>query len=338
MTLAHLDVVICTHNRSAALAAVLARLSAQRDVGLMSWSVLVVDNASTDETPRVAEQYAASIPIRYVHEPRLGLTHARQRAVVETKGAWIAFVDDDNLLEPGWIAAIVGAILAYPNAGGIGGRVILQWETPPVEAVRDFGFCFAEQELGNSTREVESLVGAGMVLKRDALVTSGWIAEPLLDDRIGTKLVSGGDTEMALRVRAAGYLLRYAPDAVMYHRMPAGRASVKYLLRINRSLGATSAVISLLGWPDGYIAWRASARGNDRQRMREAVAGLWWSLRTRQKRIAAFAWLAFAIGFRQGITQVENMPVERRNSLLGLAAVMKPDLQKLNDQPSDRLQ
>ena len=322
--MAHLDVAICTHNRSAALAEVLARLSTQLDPGAMSWSVLVVDNASTDKTAKIVEKYTEFVPLRYVYEAKLGLTHARRRAVAETQGAWIAFVDDDNLLEPGWIAAVSATILAWPKAGGVGGRVILQWDIPPVEAVKDFGFCFAEQDLGDSPREVESLVGAGMVLKREALVTSGWTAAPMLDDRIGSSLVSGGDTEMALRVRSAGYQLRYTPDAVMHHRMPASRASVKYLLQINRSLGVTSAVVSLLGWSDDFQAWRASTRGNDQHRMREAFAGLWWSLRSGRKLIAAFAWLAFAYGHREGIAQVERMPEERRNLLLGLAILPRP--------------
>jgi glycosyltransferase involved in cell wall biosynthesis len=286
---------------------------------MMSWSILVVDNASTDDTPSVVSQQASLPELRYVHEPKLGLTHARQRGFNETQGSWIAYVDDDNLLEPGWIAAIADAIDAYPEAGGIGGRVALQWDSPPPEAVADFGFCFAEQELGESAQEVESLVGAGMVLKREALVASGWAAAPLLDDRIGTSLVSGGDTEMALRVRGAGYRLRYAPKAVMYHRMPTGRASVKYLLRINRSLGATSAVVSLLGWTADFQTWVTSAQGNNRLRMREATAGLWWSLRAGRKRVAALAWLAFAIGYRKGIAQVMRMPQERRDVLLGLA-------------------
>ena len=285
----------------------------------MSWSVLIVDNASLDDTAAVVARHAHGLDLHYVHEPKLGLTHARQRGVSETVGDWIGFVDDDNLLDPGWIAAIVDAIRTFPDAGGIGGRVILQWETKPPRAVTDFGFCFAEQDLGEAPRELESLVGAGMVLRREALKACGWVAAPLLDDRIGKSLISGGDTEMALRVRGAGYALRYEPRAVMRHLMPANRATLGYLLRINRSLGATSAIVSLLGWAGDYRSWRQSARGNDKQRMREAITGLWWSLRTGRKHVAAAAWLTYALGYRQGVAQVGRMSPARRNALLGAA-------------------
>ena len=320
--LAHLDIVICTHNRSPALAKVLGRLAAQHEVTGMSWSVLVVDNASSDDTPTVVARHASDLGLRYVHEPKLGLTHARQRGVAETSGKWIGFVDDDNLVEPGWIAAMIDAIRAHPEAGGFGGRVMLQWEVEPLAAVASFGFCFAEQDLGDEPRELESLVGAGMVLSRKALEACGWAAGPLLDDRIGKSLVSGGDAEMAFRVRGAGYALRYEPRAVMQHLMPAGRSTSGYLLRINRSLGVTSAAVSLLIWKGEYEGWRRSARDANKARMRQAIAGLWWSLREGRERLAAVAWLAYALGHREGIIRVGRMQPAKRNALLG--AAMRP--------------
>ena len=317
--MAHLDIVICTHNRSAALDRVLDRLAAQQAVTDMSWSVLVVDNASSDDTPAIVARYVGELELRYVLEPRLGLTHARQRGFSETSGEWIGFVDDDNLLDPGWVAAIGHAIHTFPEAGGFGGRVVLEWEVEPPAAVVSFGFCFAEQDLGDEPRELDSLVGAGMVLSRKALHACGWAVGPLLADRIGKSLVSGGDAEMAVRVRGAGYALRYEPRAVMRHLMPASRSTSAYLLRINRSLGVTSAAVSLLIWAGDYQGWRQSARDDNKGRMRQAIAGLWWSLRAGQERVAAVAWLAYALGQREGIARVGRMTPARRDALLGAA-------------------
>lgn len=328
----HLDIVICTHNRSAALAKVLGALVAQRTVAGSSWSVLVVDNASSDDTEAIVARHAHELGLRYVHEPKLGLTHARQRGFAETVGDWIGYVDDDNLLDPGWVAAIADAIREYPDAGGIGGRVVLRWESTPPMAAENFGFCFAEQDFGGEPRELESLVGAGMVLRRKALQACGWAAEPLLADRIGNSLVSGGDTEMALRVRGAGFALRYEPRALMQHLMPASRATAAYLLRMNWALGTASVTVSLLGWTNGYRSWRQSMLGNQRERMREAVAGLWWSLRTGQQRLAAAAWLAYALGYRKGIAEVGRMPPARRDTLLGLA--VRPQQNRSESMPS----
>jgi glucosyl-dolichyl phosphate glucuronosyltransferase len=126
--------------------------------------------------------------------------------VREAGAPWIAFVDDDNLVEPGWLDAIAQAARSHPHAGGIGGRVLLDWEEPPPNFVKNFGFCFAEQDSGEVACEVDSLVGAGMVVRRAALAECGWLERPLLADRIGKHLVSGGDVEIAQPIRGAGTL------------------------------------------------------------------------------------------------------------------------------------
>lgn len=321
--LSHLDILICTHNRSAELSKVLDALSVQRPPAGMSWSVLVVDNASTDDTQAIVATCTQKLPVRYIHEPQLGLTMARRRGVLETSAEWIAFVDDDNLVDAGWVAAVSAAIDAHPDAGGIGGRVVLKWEATPPSAVKSFGFCFAEQDLGDQPLEVRSLVGAGMVLKREALRACGWISSPLLADRIGKSLISGGDAEIALRVRGAGYALWYEPQVTMLHLMPASRSTSMYLLRINRSLGATSPLVSLLTWSGDYQNWRQWARGNYRHRMIQALLGLWWSLWNGGQRLAALAWLAYALGYGKGIAEISRLSVERRDALLGLAAEAK---------------
>jgi glucosyl-dolichyl phosphate glucuronosyltransferase len=316
-----LDVVICTYNNAAGLDEVLARLARQRAPDV-SWAVTVVDNASTDRTREVVEAHVATAacPIRYVHEATRGLTAARLRGVRETDGDWIAFVDDDNLLEPDWIAAIAAAVDAHPRAGGVGGRVSLVWDRAPVAAAADFGFCFAEQELGDAPRQAESLVGAGMVVRRAALVASGWTDGPLLADRIGRSLISGGDVEIALRIKAAGYELWYAPAARMQHRMSAMRTSRRYLLRMNRALGATAAIVSLLAWPADFASWRAAQRQLIAARSSQAWNGLVWSLRNRRKITGALGWLSFALGLRSGVAEIGRMPASRRNALLGKAA------------------
>ena len=316
-----LDVIICTYNNATGLDEVLSHLERQCAPGVR-WAVTVVDNASTDRTRDVVDAHlaAAKFPVRYVYEATRGLTAARLRGVRETGADWIAFVDDDNLLEPDWVAAITAALKAHPRAGAIGGRVSLVWDRPPVASAADFGFCFAEQELGDRPRQVESLVGAGMVVRREALAASGWTEGPLLADRVGHSLISGGDVEIALRIKAAGYELWYAPAARMQHRMSAVRTSRRYLLRMNRALGATAAIVSLLAWPGDFASWRAAQRQLVAARWSQAWDGLVWSLKNRRKITGALGWLSYALGLRSGVAEIGRMPPDRRNALLGKAA------------------
>lgn len=317
-----LDVVICTYNNARGLDEVLGALAEQRRPSRCRWRVLVVDNASTDATTAVVRRWMGTgrIALRYVFEGEQGLTPARLRGVRETTADWIAFVDDDNVLEPDWLGAMAEAIRGCPAAGGFGGRVELVWDAAPPAAVRDFGFCFAEQSLGPEPREVESLVGAGMVLSRRAVEASGWTAGPLVADRIGRRLVSGGDAEIALRIRTAGYPLRYVPAAVMRHRMSPGRATRRYLLRINHALGVTTVVMSLLAWPGGYAAWREHERARVAARQSQAWKGLLWSLRTGRKLTAALAWLVLAFGLGAGLRDIETLAGPEGRRLIGRAA------------------
>ena len=299
----------------------LERLEALGAPPSLHWSVLVVDNASTDDTPAVAEAFRARgrLDLRYVHEATLGLTPARLRGARETTADWIAFVDDDNLLESGWLEAMAGAISAHPEAGGLGGRVCLQWAKPPGPAFAPFGYCFAEQDLGDAPLAVQSLVGAGMVLRRAALQACGWTEGPLIADRVGKSLISGGDAEIALRVRGAGFELRYVPGAVMQHVMPAGRAAFGYLLRIAWALGVSEAALGLLDWTGGYEAWSASTAEESRRRSLQARRGFWWSVTHGRELDSAVVWLAAARGYAAGLKKVKALSEDRRAALMGAA-------------------
>jgi glycosyltransferase involved in cell wall biosynthesis len=310
-----IDIVICTYNRAAGLDTVLSALSQQSPAVDVGWSVLVVDNASTDATAEVVDAHISRqfLPgLRRVREIEQGLTPARRRGVRETSAPWIAFVDDDNFLEPGWLDAIAKAIRLHPDAGAIGGRVVLDWEQPPPAYFKRFGFCFAEQEPGAAARELNSLVGAGMVVSRKALVECGWLERPLLADRVGRRLVSGGDVEIAQRIRGAGYLLWYTPEAVLRHRIPRDRVSSSYLLRVNYGLGGSEALVSALAWRGDWSSWRRVAQ-------RRAIKGLVRGLLRPQGVVSTLGSLSFAVGFARGVSGCIAMAPKRRRALLGAA-------------------
>ena len=319
-----IDIVICTYNRASGLDLMLENLSRQSCGDRAQWRVLVVDNASTDATAEVVTRHrrkALLRDLRYVFEPVPGLTAARLRGARETTAPWIAFVDDDNFLEPTWLEAVTRAIRMHGDAGGIGGKVILDWEAKPPRYLNEFGFCFAAQDHGEADCIVDSLTGAGMVISRRALLDCGWLDQPLVADRVGAKLTSGGDVEMAQRVRAAGYDLWFVPDAVLRHRIPARRMTRRYLFRINRELGTSSAVIDLLTWPDDWQSWQRMARDRRRHWYRLAMRGLRHAIRRRTGFTPAIAWACFALGFARGVRQCEDLAGPRRAKLLGAAAL-----------------
>ena len=166
-----LEVVICTYNNALMLDQALSALARQHAVPDGSWSCLVVDNNCTDETQEVIEQHraAARIPgLRSVREPTQGLTPARLRGVRSSLAAWIAFVDDDCILEPHWIAQALAFTESHAHVGAFGGKVTLDFESEPPDYVRAYGYSFAEQNHGKDRAKVPFLVGAGLVVSRSA--------------------------------------------------------------------------------------------------------------------------------------------------------------------------
>ena len=149
---------------------------------------------------------------------------------------------------------------------------------------------------------------------------SGWLDRPLLADRVGRTLVSGGDVEIAARVRAGGHVLWYAPELVLSHRIEPERASRRYLLRVAAGLGASEALVSLLTWSGSYPAWRRQAARRCLKQVRFAGSEVFHAARRRHGATEAAAWSAYALGVVRGTLAVTADGQERRTRLLGAAA------------------
>jgi glycosyltransferase involved in cell wall biosynthesis len=255
-----LEVLICTYNRAADLERCLERLGRQRGANA-EWSVTVVNNNCTDRTPQVVAEHAAlgRVPrLAQIFERVQGLTAARRRGVLESTAEWVAFVDDDCLVAPDWVAEAIEATARHPAAAGFGGRVIPCWGREPPQHLARHGWLFAEQNLGEVEREVESLVGAGIIVNRLALAECGWTAEPYLADRTGLGHASGGDVEICYRITATGRALYYSPLMRIEHVVSAKRQKLRSLLGLARGLGAGAELVNLMGARDPE-SWTAQA-------------------------------------------------------------------------------
>jgi glycosyltransferase involved in cell wall biosynthesis len=118
-----LTILVCTHNRAELLSGVLESLGNQ-SLGRERFEVIVVDNASTDDTPAVADRCAkqGKLQARYVREPELGLDAARNRGIREARGEIVAFLDDDARARYDWAEAVLDGFSRH-DAPIVGGRI-----------------------------------------------------------------------------------------------------------------------------------------------------------------------------------------------------------------------
>ncbi|MET0622030.1 MAG: glycosyltransferase [Pyrinomonadaceae bacterium] len=251
-----IDLVICTYNNAALLDATLDAVSRQRVPEGVDWQVLVVDNNCTDGTREVLERHgsAGRARLRAVIEPSQGLTPARLRGVKETRGEWVAFVDDDCLLEEDWVEQAARFAAEHAECGAFGGQVIPRWEVTPPPYVLSRRYAYACKYHGETPHRRPWLAGAGLVVRREALAGCGWLERQYLADRTGDLSVSGGDMEITLRV-GAKYELWYNPACRLRHVIPARRMSREYVRRVTRGLGAGRHHAEALQWGGSYAGW-----------------------------------------------------------------------------------
>lgn len=116
-----ITVVVCTRERPKGLKACLESLLTQE---YPEFSVVVVDNAPvTDESKAVVEGLSSSM-IRYVVEPKKGLSHARNRALEIIDDGIVAWIDDDEVADPHWLAELARAFDEHPQADAVGGVMV----------------------------------------------------------------------------------------------------------------------------------------------------------------------------------------------------------------------
>jgi len=230
------SIIVCSHNGALRLPKTLSHVAAQRISEGLRWEVVVVDNASTDNTAEAALLAWPSpppAPLRVLREPRLGKMNAFYLACAEARFETLAFLDDDNWPAPDWAATAQLALKESPELGACGGFIEAAFEVEPPEWFDRHTAAFA---VGAQRDGV--LWGAGMVLRAAAwrsIAERGFCG--VLSCRKGRQLSAGGDSEVCLALRMAGWTVRYEPRLRLRHYIPTHRLTADYLRRLWRGFG-----------------------------------------------------------------------------------------------------
>jgi len=257
-----LSVCICTYNGGARLPAVfecLIRQTAPRE----QWEILVVNNASKDDTASVAADLLRQPGLpegRIAPEPEQGITFARRRAAIEARGEIVCFLDDDNLPNPDYVATALRIFAEHPKTGSVGGKIKAEWEvepTPLVRAVEQYALAIVDmgEEPRVFTWVAQGPVCAGMCIRRDMLLAALGDVElcRAVPGRKGSRLTSGEDEVLAVKVYQAGYERRYDPSLCMRHRLNSKRMTREYLLRLYDGIGRGQTAVRRLWAPRGHL-------------------------------------------------------------------------------------
>lgn len=211
-----LSVLICTRNRAQSLAATLGKFECifkqWPQCSPDHYELVIVDNASTDNTRQVAERFVNLFPdrARYLYESRPGLSRARNTAVKAAQGQIIVFTDDDVLVAENWLKEIGREFSNDPDLFALGGRVVLARDTLQDVAILDVD----ERREINFPNSGSVAMGANMAFRRELFDRIG-----RFDVRLGagTFFAGGEDLDLIYRALKAGYKFVYAPNVLVAH-------------------------------------------------------------------------------------------------------------------------
>ncbi|WP_300897624.1 glycosyltransferase [uncultured Alistipes sp.] len=239
-----LSLIIATYNRARPLLEALESVVAQ-DAPPALWECVVVNNNSQDDTEARFADFAARHPdvaLRMVREPRQGLSHARNCGIAAARGEYLAIIDDDERINPGFVAAYIRFFDTHPDAVAAGGRIIPEYPAGrPAWMSRYVERPVANPlDLGDRVRLFPAgrIPGGGnMALRRTAVERCGGF-DPALG-RVGGRLIGGEESDLFARLARAGERCWYVPDAVMWHIIPPEKLTDDYLARLAYNVGVS---------------------------------------------------------------------------------------------------
>ncbi|MBU5614595.1 glycosyltransferase [Geomonas azotofigens] len=244
-----ISVVICTYNRSALLRDSVADLQAQ-DFPSSDFEILVVDNNSSDDTRSTVESLAASskVALRYLFEGNQGLSFARNTGILNARGDIVVFTDDD-IAAPAAYLRELAQVFADPAVAAAGGPIRPIWPGPVPEWLTSdwHGFLTINEfpvaaEAGFFQGPHEYPWGANIAFRREIFERIGTFPTDL--GRVGKCLLSNEEVGLCRKIEAAGFRIGFAADAVIFHKIPAGRLTRQWYYHRTYWQGRSNAVMN----------------------------------------------------------------------------------------------
>lgn len=241
-----LSIVICTYNRANLLDRTLS--SIKKQFGDKSiFEVIVVDNCSTDNTKKIANEWQndQDIKVKYLYEGTQGLSFARNTGMNNSQCEYLLYLDDDIFADPNLIQSYIDFLQTsnMTNIACLGGKVLIDWENgqKPDWLPEKFLNLYGYFDLGSIIVNSMYAVGCNMLWKKNILLENGGFSTDL--GRLGDKKLGSEETELMEKVINSGYEIKYIPGALVHHWTPKERQTRKYLYNICYWLGISTAIL-----------------------------------------------------------------------------------------------
>lgn len=302
MTKQGVSVIICCYNSAGRLPETLKHLAMQQIPAGLQWEVIVVDNASTDGTGKIAvkewEKYTGcTAAFAVLSQPVPGKNLAFRTGTEFARYEFILTCDDDNRLSPGYVARAFELMAADPMIGALGGYGRFKPQYPLNEEIAPFAAMYVNgrQDWAATAHWV---YGAGSTYRKSILTelyAKGW--RQIAAGRKGKSLICGEDVEFCFMIYLSGYKI-VADDRLLFdHFVPHHRQTISYITSLHFGLNYSNVLLN------SYYTLL-----NKDQRPIEQVMNAWFKTTTK----AFFKHLA-AVIYRKGFKRQKRTIQQRIN-------------------------
>jgi glycosyltransferase involved in cell wall biosynthesis len=203
----------------------LEKIQDQRTENLFTYSIVIVDNDFAQSAKNVVSSFKqkSSISVDYYCEPEQNISLARNKALKNAQGNYVAFIDDDEFPIDSWLIFLLKACSEL-EADGIQGPVIPLFENETPQWVIKGGFYERPSYPTGLVLKWRQGRTGNLLLKREMIDQNGNMFNP--------EFGSGGeDQDFFRRMIAKGYVFKYCPEATVYENISLMRCKRTFLLK-----------------------------------------------------------------------------------------------------------
>lgn len=241
--LKHISVCVCTFKRPHLIQRLLRELATQNTMGLFTFSVVVADNDQQRSAELVVTEFSAvaNVPVKYCVEPRQSIALARNKAVENATGDFVAFIDDDEFPAADWLLSLFQTCEKY-KVDGVLGPVRRHFdEQPPTWIKKSRFYERPEYETGFVLTWRQGRSG-NLFVKREMFPTGSQAFDP--------QFRTGEDQDFLRRMMDSGRAFVWCNEAVVYEVVPPVRWKRAFLLKRALLRGAMEPRVATFGMRD----------------------------------------------------------------------------------------
>jgi glycosyltransferase involved in cell wall biosynthesis len=245
-----ISVIICSYNRADYIIGAVESLYHQT-LDKKRFEVFVVDNNSIDNTGELLQEYINThddFDLHYLTESRQGASFARNTGAAFAHAPLLCFMDDDAIAEKEYLERIVNFFPAYPDAAGLGGRIIPRYIPEEPRWMSHF----VSSLVGNfdysptltAFKEGKYPLESNMIVRKEDFDAIGGFNTDLPGVK-GTLRIGGEGKDFFLRLQSRNKKIYYDPAVIVHHVVEVKKLTPHYMYRVASGIGRGERVRTL---------------------------------------------------------------------------------------------